>query len=58
MKRKAVVTETVTYYIEFDVPEGADDETIEDAAREEWVAHPGRDPDDYECDIEVREELA
>ena len=58
MKRKAVVTETVTYYIEFDVPEGADDETIEDAARTEWGCNPDRHPDDYECDIEVREEKA
>ena len=53
MKRKAVVTESVTYFIEFDVPEGADEDTIEDAAREAWAANPGRDPDDYECDIDV-----
>jgi len=53
MKRKAIVTETVTYYIEFDVPEGADDDQIEELAHDEWGTNPDRDPDNYECDIEV-----
>jgi hypothetical protein len=53
MKRKAIVTETVTYHIEFDVPEGADDDEIENLAHTEWGTNPDRDPDDYECDIEV-----
>ena len=54
MKHKATVTETMTYYIEFDVPEGADGySALEDAAREAWAANPARKPDDYECDIEV-----
>ncbi len=53
MKRKAIVTETVTYHIEFDVPEGADDDQIEELAHDEWGTNPDRDPDNYECDIEV-----
>lgn len=53
MKRKALVTETVTYYIEFEVPEGANETEVEDAAHKEWGANPARKPDDYECSIEV-----
>lgn len=55
MKRKAVVTETVTYFIEFEVPEGADETQVEDAAHEEWGANPARKPSDYECSIEVED---
>ncbi len=57
MKRRARVTETVTYHIEFDVPDDADDDLIEELAHAEWGTNPDRDPDDYECDIEVKEEL-
>jgi hypothetical protein len=55
MKRRAVVTETVTYFIEFEVPEGADEDQIEELAHAEWGTNPDRDPDEYECDIEVQE---
>ena len=55
MKRKAIVTETVTYHIEFDVPEGADDDAVEELAYTEWGNNPDRDPSNYECDIEVKE---
>ena len=55
MKRRAIVTETVTYFIEFEVPEGADETQVEDAAYEEWEANPARKPSDYECSIEVDE---
>ena len=51
--RRARVTETQTYFIEFEVPEGADDEQIEFLSHEEWGANPGRKPDDYECVIEL-----
>lgn len=53
MKRKAIVTETVTYEIEFDVAADADDDTVEEAARDEWGSNSARDPDNYECDIEI-----
>jgi len=53
MKRKAIVTETITYHIEFDVPEGADDDEVENLAHEEWGTNPDRDPDDYDCYVEV-----
>ena len=52
MKKRATVIETMTYVIEFDVPDGATEEEIENAARKEWASNPGRDPDDYECSIE------
>jgi hypothetical protein len=56
MKRKAVVTETVTYHIEFEVPDGADDDLIEELAHTEWGTNPDRDPDDYDCFVEVKGE--
>ncbi len=55
MKRTATVTETMTYKITFEVPDGANEEAIEDAAHEEWGTNPDRDPDNYECDIEVED---
>jgi hypothetical protein len=54
--RKAIVTETVTYVISFEVPDGADDDEIEELAHTEWGTNPDRDPDDYECDISVVED--
>jgi hypothetical protein len=54
--RKAIVTETVTYVISFEVPDGADDDEIEELAHTEWGTNPDRDPDNYECDISVAEE--
>ena len=57
MKRRAAVTETVTYFIEFEVPEGADETQVEDAAHEEWESNPARKPSDYECSIEVEDGL-
>ena len=56
MKRTVVVTETSTYFIEFEAPEGATEDEIEDAAREEWETNSWRKPDDYECSIEVQGE--
>ena len=53
MKRTATVTETVTYKIEFEVPEGVDEDQVEELAHTEWGIAPDRDPDNYECDIEV-----
>jgi hypothetical protein len=53
MKRTAIVTETVTYKITFDAPDEADDDQIEELAHTEWGTNPDRDPDNYECDIEV-----
>lgn len=53
MKVKATVTETSTYTIWVDVPDDATDDQIDDAAREEWGANPGRKPVGYECDIEA-----
>jgi hypothetical protein len=53
MKCKAIVTETVTYHIEFEAPEDANDDLLDELAREEWGTNPDRDPDNYECDIEV-----
>ena len=51
--RYAYVTETVTYHIEFEAPEGADDDTLEDLARAEWLCNPGRNPMDYMTDFEI-----
>jgi hypothetical protein len=56
MKRKATVTETVTYHIEFDVPDDADNDLVEELAHDEWESCNWRKPDDYECDIEVKEQ--
>lgn len=55
MKKKVCVTETQTYYFEIEVPDDADDQTIEESAHAEWGTNPSRRPDDYECDIEVQE---
>jgi hypothetical protein len=54
MKRYAVITETVVYRVEFDAPEGADDDLLEELARDEWELNPGRKPVDYlaECEVE------
>jgi hypothetical protein len=54
MKRKAIVTETVTYHIEFEAPEDADDDMLDELALEEWELNPGRKPIDYstECEVE------
>ena len=52
--RRAVFTEKSAYYIDFEVPEGATEEEIEDAAREEWALCPrSAPPDDYEFNLEV-----
>jgi len=54
MKRRfATVTETTTYRIEFDAPEHADMDELDELARAEWEADPGRDSNDYECEIDV-----
>lgn len=53
MKRYATVTETTTYRIEFDAPEHTDMDELDELARAEWEANPGRKPHDYECEIEV-----
>lgn len=53
MKRIATVTETMFYIIEFEVEDSATDDQIEEAAREEWGANPGREPHDYACKINV-----
>lgn len=55
MKKKAIVTETVTYVIEFEVPDWADEDEIEDLAEEEWASNSGRKPNNYECEIEVKD---
>ena len=51
---RAVATETITYIIDFHVPEGATEEQIEDAAREEWGMSPRNATDDYEFRLEVQ----
>lgn len=57
MKRRyATVTETTTYRIEFDAPEHADMDELDELARVEWESNSGRDPNDYECEIEVEKE--
>lgn len=55
MKRYAIITETATYRVEFDAPEGADDDLLEELARDEWELNPGRKPVDYlaECEVEA-----
>lgn len=52
-KRYATVTETTTYRIEFDAPEHTDMDELDELARAEWEKNPGRDSDDYECEIDV-----
>ena len=51
--RYATITETATYRIEFEAPEGADDDTLEQLARDEWELNPGRKPVDYMAECEV-----
>lgn len=56
MKRRyATVTETITYRIEFDAPEHADMDELDELARAEWESNSGRDSSDYECEIEVED---
>ncbi len=55
MKRIAIITETVTYRIEFDAPEGADDDMLDELASDEWERYPGRKPVDYSTECEVLE---
>ena len=53
MKRTATVTETMFHIIEFEVGDDATEDQIEEAAREEWGANPGRRPHDYACEINI-----
>ena len=53
MKKIATVIETMVYFIEFEAEDSATEDQIEEAAREEWGANPGRKPHDYTCEIEV-----
>lgn len=53
MKRTATIT--VTYDIEFEVPDGASDDYVESAAWAEWERNPSRKPSDYECSVDVVE---
>lgn len=53
MKKIATVTETMFYIIEFEVGDSATEDQIEEAAREEWDANPGRKPHDYTCEINI-----
>lgn len=55
MKRAATITETTTYDIEFEVPDGASDDDVESAAWAEWERNPSRKPSDYECSVDVVE---
>ena len=55
MKRYATITETVTYRIEFEAPEGADEDQLEQLARDEWELNPGRKPVDYCADCQVED---
>lgn len=50
---QAIVTETATYVIDFEVSTTWDADEIEQAARDEWDANPARKPDDYLCEIDV-----
>jgi hypothetical protein len=56
MKRYAIITETATYRVEFDAPEGADDDLLEELAHDEWESNPGRKPVDYFVEIETVED--
>ena len=53
MKRTAIITETSTYRIEFEAPEDADDDMLDELARDEWGLNPGRKPVDYMAEFEV-----
>ena len=53
MKRYATVTETVIYRVEFDAPEGADDDTLDELAQDKWGLNPARKPVDYLVEFEV-----
>ena len=56
MKRTAIVTETMVYFIEFEVEDSATEDQIDEAAREEWDANPARRPHDYTCEIDLNNE--
>ena len=55
MKRIAIITETSTYRIEFEAPEDADDDMLDELARDEWELNVCRDPDDYSAECEVED---
>lgn len=53
MKRTATITETMTYRIEFEAPEDANDDMLDELARDEWELNLGRKPVDYTAECEV-----
>lgn len=54
MIRYAIITETMTYKVEFEAPEDASDDLLDELARDEFGLNPGRKPGDYtvECEVE------
>lgn len=54
MKRTAFITETATYRVEFDAPDDANDDLLDELARDEYALNAWRRPIDLttECEVE------